>query len=104
MPMPRTSTDFSGLDPGEAKNLSIGFGVPGQSTSNLAAGETVVSVTFQISVISGNDPSPASRLIGLPVVQPGGLAVTQKVGTLQPGDHEQRPDAHALQPSSMQRD
>jgi hypothetical protein len=83
--MPRTATDFSGMDPGEVKNLSYGFGTPGQSTSPLAAGETVTSVAFQMSVISGNDSSPTSRLIGSPVVQPGGLSVTQMVGTLQPG-------------------
>lgn len=82
--MPRTSVDFSGMDPAEIKNVSFEF-TQGQTTSPLGAGETVTSVTFQISVISGTDPTPASRLLGMPVVESGGLVVTQKVGTLQPG-------------------
>lgn len=82
--MPRTLVDFSGMDPAEIKNISFGF-TQGQTTSALGAGEIVTSVTFQISVISGSDPSPSARLIGGPSVDSGGLVVTQKVGGLQPG-------------------
>lgn len=82
--MPRTLVDFTGMDSAEIKNLSFEF-TTGQSTSPLGAGEIVTSVTFQISVISGTDPSPTSRLIGGPVIEPGGLIITQKVGMLQPG-------------------
>jgi hypothetical protein len=48
-------------------------------------GETIVSVTFQMNLVAGVDPFPASRLLGAGVVQPGGLIVTQKIGTCQPG-------------------
>ena len=82
--MPRTLVDFSGMDPTETKNVSFEF-TQGQTTSPLGAGEIVTSVTFQISVITGTDPTPTSRLLGSPVIEPGGLIVTQKVGTLQPG-------------------
>lgn len=82
--MPRTLVDFSGMDPAETKNVSFEF-TQGQPTSPLGAGEIVTSVTFQISVISGIDATPTSRLIGTPVIESGGLVVTQKVGMLQPG-------------------
>ncbi len=51
----------------------------------MVTGETIVSVAFQITLISGIDPSPSSRLMGSPVIQPGGLIVTQKIGNCQPG-------------------
>jgi hypothetical protein len=83
--LPQTSEDFSPpIDPGETKNVSFDF-TQGLSTSALAVGETIVSVTFQMNLVSGIDPSPSSRLLGSGVVQSGGLIVTQKIGTCQPG-------------------
>jgi hypothetical protein len=81
--LPQTAEDFAPpIDPGETKNYSFSF-TQGLSTSALAVGETIVSVTFQMTLVSGIDPSPSSRLLGSGVVQPGGLIVTQKVGTCQ---------------------
>jgi hypothetical protein len=74
--MPRTTQDFPGMDFGERKNVTHGFGTPGQMTSPLAAGENIASVTFQISVVSGVDPNPSGCLIGSPAVeQVGNLPV-----------------------------
>jgi hypothetical protein len=83
--LPQTAEDFSPpIDPGETKNYSFIF-TQGLSTSALAVGETIVSVTFQLTLISGVDASPSSRLLGAGVVQPGGLIITQKIGTCQAG-------------------
>lgn len=78
--MPRTSEDFSNIDVGEQKNFSYGFGPQGQLNRPLAVGETISSVSFQMFVISGTDPTPSARLLGTPIVQPDGITVTQKVG------------------------
>jgi hypothetical protein len=77
--MPRTAQDFPGIDLGEQKNVSYNFGVPGHPDSPLAAGETIASVSFQMSVVSGIDTNPQGCMIGSGVVQPGGLVVTQPV-------------------------
>jgi hypothetical protein len=77
--MPRTASDFSSIDIGETKNFSYGFGPQGQPKRPLAAGEIITSVTFQILLLSGIDPTPAACLIGSPVVQVDGITVTQKV-------------------------
>lgn len=77
--MPRTIVDFQGIDQGEQKNVSYGFGNPGEQDSPLAPGEAVASVTFHMSVVSGTDPSPGGCLKGSPTIQPGGNVVTQSV-------------------------
>lgn len=78
--MPRTSKDFSAIDVGEQKNFSYGFGPQGQANRPLAVGEIITSVTFQIFLLAGTDPTPMARLLGLSTVQLDGITVTQKVG------------------------
>ena len=69
--MPSTGSDFTPRDVGEQCLLSIDFG------SNLGPGETLASATAQILLLTGTDPSPSSRLVGLPLIT--GTIVSQLV-------------------------
>jgi hypothetical protein len=66
--------DFSPGDVSEQPTLSFSF------VNDLAAGETISSVVFLLSVAAtsvGADGSPSSRLIGSPAIS--GLVVSQRL-------------------------
>lgn len=75
--MSRARFDFSNADPSEAEYYSINF------ASQLAADETISTVVFELSLVSGVDPNPASRLDGDPLI--AGTLVRQWVQGLQSG-------------------
>jgi len=76
--MPRSNQDLPAIDPTETVNITA-------DTFPLAAGETLISAAWSITLISGVDASPSARLIGAPSIPSSGLVTIQKVGTCQPG-------------------
>jgi hypothetical protein len=63
--------DWDPLDVAETDVFSLNF------INDLNVGETILSVSFSIGVTCGNDPSPASRLMGSPGIL--GTIVSQTV-------------------------
>lgn len=77
--MPRCPRDFPVIDPGETKYLPISIEPEeGAAFSPLATGETIISVVFSISVVTGVDALPASHFIGSPIIS--GKIVMQLAG------------------------
>jgi hypothetical protein len=60
--MPHATTDFSACGAGEIVTLAIGF------SARLASGESLSTATCAISVYSGSDASPQSRLLAGPSI------------------------------------
>lgn len=80
--MPR-GNNFSEINPSEIVTLTFDFG------PMLTAGVTIGAPVAGCSVISGTDPSPSSRLTGVPTVtnspsdKGASRAVLQQVSTMQ---------------------
>lgn len=78
--MPRADEDFTPIYSNEKVTLSFNF----EDALNIfAPGETLVTPTWSIGVVIGEDADPTSRLIGSPSIS--GTFVKQSVGTYQPG-------------------
>lgn len=74
--MPYVGADFDPMDPGETRDLSFDF------TSQLADCDRVSSATWAISVISGTDATPNTRLSGSPTVSCDSKVTQRHVGLL----------------------
>jgi hypothetical protein len=77
--MPRALSNFSPVYPTEQVILAFDF------SNDLAIGETISISSppaWSIALLSGIDPTPSLRLIGVPIII--GPFVAQAVGTLQP--------------------
>lgn len=68
--------DFSPADPVESDVYAFDF------RKDLAAGETLSSATFVLSVIDGTDSTPGSRLTGVALVS--GTQARQRIAGLLP--------------------
>lgn len=65
---------FSDADPDESDRFSFDF------RKRLVPGETISAATFNLSVISGVDATPATRLVGVATID--GTRVNQRVASL----------------------
>ena len=77
--MPYAGEDFSPTSASSEEN----YGFDWSGIGVLAPGDAILSATFFLGVVVGNDPNVNSHFIGLPVVN--GLIVYQKIGGLVTG-------------------